>query len=397
MKTKHMKLLAAALTLGLTMTACKDDNKVTPSVPEGLAHIQFEEENTSVTKTNSKNWGAYSIQVARLLAKDASELEHAWKTSYRNGAAFAQVFKNPGSGSSYKSYASCAEQIIDGCVDIANEVGTAKIGEPRNFWEKGKYQQAVYAVESWYSFHSIEDYSNNILSIQYAVNGQRDKKPAEHSLAAYMQKNNNALYGTLQAGITAAYNAIENMAAPFRAHIGSSSVLVAMDACTKLNEVLDRQVKAYISQIPENELKLIIEQYVDAVVLPTYEDLTKENQTLLTRVQELNAALQRGNKEQIDKAFEAAAQQWMTARRPWETSEAFLFGPVDQLGLDPNMDSWPLDVNALRTILNNGNFSETEYGEDANKETVEAAQNVRGFHTLEFLLFKQGKPRTLEE
>ncbi len=24
-------------------------------------------------------------------------------------------------------------------------------------------------------------------------------------------------------------------------------------------------------------------------------------------------------------------------------------------------------------------------------------QNVRGFHTQEFLLFKQGKPRTLEE
>ncbi|MDD7303824.1 MAG: imelysin family protein [Bacteroidaceae bacterium] len=397
MKKQYTTLLAAALTMGLTLTACKDDNKVTPTVPEGLADIEFLEENTSVTTANSKNWGAYSVQVAHLLSKDATELEQAWKNRYRNGTAFAEIFKNPTTGSAYTSYINCAEQIIDGCVDIANEVGTAKIGEPRDYWEKGKYQQAVYAVESWYSFHSIEDYSNNILSIQNAINGQRSNTPATHSLAAYMQKNNNALYSTLQASITAAYNAIENMAAPFRAHIGSSSVLVAMDACAKLNEILDRQVKGYMSQIPESELKLIIEQYVDAVVLPTYEDLAKENQTLLTRVKELNAALQSGNKADIDKSFEAAALQWMTARRPWETSEAFLFGPVDELGLDPNMDSWPLDVNALRTMLNNGNFTGTEYGEGANQETVEAAQNVRGFHTLEFLLFKQGKPRTLEE
>ena len=45
-------------------------------------------------------------------------------------------------------------------------------------------------------------------------------------------------------------------------------------------------------------------------------------------------------------AFETACNAWITAREPWEESEAFLFGPVDELGLDPNMDSWPLDQNA---------------------------------------------------
>ena len=34
-------------------------------------------------------------------------------------------------------------------------------------------------------------------------------------------------------------------------------------------------------------------------------------------------------------------------------------------------------------------------GEGDDDDTVEAAQNVRGFHTLEFLLFKNGKPRTV--
>ena len=36
--------------------------------------------------------------------------------------------------------------------------------------------------------------------------------------------------------------------------------------------------------------------------------------------------------------FKAAAAQWIVARRPWETSEAFLFGPVADKGLDPNIE-----------------------------------------------------------
>ena len=86
----------------------------------------------------------------------------------------------------------------------------------------------------------------------------------------------------------------------------------------------------------------------------------------------------------------------MQAREPWEMSEAFLFGPVADLGLDPNMDSWPLDAAALKNILSNGNFQELEWeGEfDEEDETISAAQNVRGFHTLEFLLFYMGEPRT---
>lgn len=34
-----------------------------------------------------------------------------------------------------------------------------------------------------------------------------------------------------------------------------------------------------------------------------------------------------------------------------------------------------------------------EWDEDDDSASVEAAQNVRGYHTLEYLLFKDGKPR----
>ena len=34
-----------------------------------------------------------------------------------------------------------------------------------------------------------------------------------------------------------------------------------------------------------------------------------------------------------------------------------------------------------------------EWGDGDDDDTVSAAQNVRGYHTLEYLLFKDGEPR----
>ncbi len=387
----------AALAVGLGLTSCSDDDNNETTIPEGLSDVDFEEESTAVTSSNKSNWARYSLVVANLLKNDADDLLEAWQEDYNGQGSYAETFKNPGQGKTYTSYVSCAEQIVDGCIDIANEVGVSKIGEPRDYWESGLYTQAVYAVESWYSFHSIEDYSNNILSIQYAINGQRDGNEATNSFATYLKENNEDLYNTVQAKISAAYNAILSMTAPFRSHIGSSSVLVAMDACSELEDVFDNQLKPYVQTMSEEDLQPIIEQYVDVVVVPTYQQLSERNTALYNSVSTLSTALQSGTDDEINSAFEAAAEKWMEARQPWETSEAFLFGPVDELGLDPNMDSWPLDADALKTILNTGDFSKLNWGDEDDDDTVETAQNLRGFHTLEFLLFQLGEARTITD
>ena len=126
---------------------------------------------------------------------------------------------------------------------------------------------------------------------------------------------------------------------------------------------------------------------MDGVVVPTYNDLKQ-------RTAELNLAVKALQAQPATSTFKAAANAWMKAREPWESSEAFLFGPVDELGLDPNMDSWPLDVDAIKEVLVSGDFSKMEWTDDQEDEDIEAAQNVRGFHTLEFLLFKNGEART---
>lgn len=401
---KKNLFLTGLLAIGLvTFTACEEENKE-KTIPEGIADVNFEEDRTAVTNENLTNWVQYSVQVANLLTKDASDLKNAWTDSYNGGEAYSEQFKNPGNGKTYASYSNCIQQIIEGCADIANEVGTAKIGEPRDLWEQGKYEDAVYAVESWYSFHSIDDYTNNIRSIRNAVYGTRNGQEAPNSIASYLKENNISLYNSIITKINTAVNAIQGIKSPLRSYLGSNTVTAAQDACAVLEKALSNDLKPVMTAASEEDLKPIIINYTDHVVLPTYTDLLSANTALNTSIRTLaNTATEykAGTKtaDDVNQAFKTAAANWINAREPWETSEAFLFGPVAEKGLDPNMDSWPLDVEALKNKLASGNFDDMTWdGEfDEDDETISAVQNVRGFHTLEFLLFYNGAPRALGE
>ena len=287
----------------------------------------------------------------------------------------------------------CVEQIIDGCMDIANEVGNAKIGDPYDLFKSGRTTEALYAVESWYSWHSIDDYSNNILSIRNAYFGTRNGSKATHSLATLIEGNNASLDKQVRDAITAAHDAIQNIPAPFRMNIGAPEVQTAMQACNDLEEVLGN-LKGYLqrtSAVNGNDvLQPILSTYVNDVVLPTYKSLVDANTALYQ-------AAQKFAQSPSDANFKAACEAWFDAREPWETSEAFLFGPVDALGLDPNMDSWPLDQEAIVNILNSGKFDDLTWSDGDSDDEIEAVQSVRGFHTMEFLIFKNGQARTLND
>ena len=144
--------------------------------------------------------------------------------------------------------------------------------------------------------------------------------------------------------------------------------------------------------IQDSEYHAIINQYVDAVVIPTYNDLKAKNSALYQAVVAFGDAPSNAN-------FKAVCDAWLAAREPWEQSEAFLFGPVADYGLDPNMDSWPLDQEAIVNMLTSQQWNEMEWTGDYNEddEAIAAAQNVRGFHTLEFLAFRDGQARTLTD
>lgn len=376
---------ATALVLGLafTATACSDDDDNSTVNP---ADIEYNSENAA-------SWHNYMRNVAALLKTDATNLYDSWNTSYKGGASFATSFKAHNGAYNFSSAWNCIEQVIDGCVEISNEVGETKIGDPYNKYMANNVIEALYAVESWYSWHSRDDYTNNIYSIRNAYYGSLDGKVSDKSISKLVAGANAELDTKVSAAITTAASAIQAIPQPFRNNINSQETVAAIKACEELESVLDKELKPYIrdnSTINSNEaLDPIVENYVNVVVLPTYKDLKEKNSTLYDAVVALA-------NNPSNSAFETACNAWITAREPWEESEAFLFGPVDELGLDPNMDSWPLDQNAIVQILNSQKWGDLEWSEGDDDAKVESAQNVRGFHTLEFLLFKDGKPRTVK-
>lgn len=78
-------------------------------------------------------------------------------------------------------------------------------------------------------------------------------------------------------------------------------------------------------------------------------------------------------------ALENAKSKWQATRAPWEESEGFLYGPVDTEGIDPAIDSWPVDVNAINNVLNSGN--------PITQALLESNNEARGFHTLEYFFW----------
>lgn len=418
MKKNYFLIGLLAVGLSMTTVSCGDDDPVDngdnkpgqvdnddDDDDDDDNNLSDEEkaQNLDYTSENAAAWGNYAVHVANLLENDANTLNNQWVTSY------AEAFKNHTAESGFRSGSECVDQMIDGMVDIANEVGTSKIGEPYNLYNAGEYNQALYAVESWYSYHSREDYCNNILSIARSLAGTRVENNFVNKTLAQAVTDGDVVANSIlghcyntpslrEAGVNvwnntiAAWKEIDKIDQPFRDHIGSAQTQVAMDACATLAQSLEN-IKSNLHDSFDDDAvaENIAKQFVDVVVLPTYADLAAKNTALAQAVRALQA-------NPSNQAFEDACDAWMEARKPWETSEAFLFGPVAELGLDPNMDSWPLDAVGISNLLKSQNWSDMEWSGDFDEdsEAIGAAQSLRGFHTLEFLLYKNGRPRTVK-
>jgi hypothetical protein len=131
----------------------------------------------------------------------------------------------------------------------------------------------------------------------------------------------------------------------------------------------------------------ILKSYVTTTVIPTYK-------ALADAALEMRAANQALKDNATDATMEAASAAWIKARIQWELSEAFLFGPVseDHLNIDAHIDSWPLELEAIKEEI--GLTEGTLTGERAWKELED---EVIGFHVTEYLLYREGKSRPVAD
>jgi uncharacterized iron-regulated protein len=146
--------------------------------------------------------------------------------------------------------------------------------------------------------------------------------------------------------------------------------------------------------LTENQKKMasVVEQYVPNVVFSTYKALADEAERLY---QALNSASQKGVTSLSQGDLDAICNTFLNARKYWEQSEAFLYGPATTFGIDPHIDTWPLDVEALATALSNADQVAMLKGEDGIAYAgAKLGQELLGFHGIEFILFRDGKNRT---
>lgn len=141
----------------------------------------------------------------------------------------------------------------------------------------------------------------------------------------------------------------------------------------------------------DKAFQAITAQFVNGTVIPTYEALADHTEDLVEKLAVLKAEKTQAN-------VQAASDVFLKARAQWELSEAFLFGAAADFGIDPHIDTWPLDLSSLMDELSNKKHIEAMAAEDGDVWAgAKLGQDLLGFHGIEYILFKEGKPKPAAE
>ena len=135
----------------------------------------------------------------------------------------------------YKTQIAAMVQILQGASDISDEVGNTKITDP-------VHSGNVLDVESWYSWNSIEDFTDNLRSVKNVYYGSLDGTVNANSLATYMKKKNADADTKVRTAIDNAIKEVSSMPAPLRNHLTAAETQKAVEACNELMNALDNAI-----------------------------------------------------------------------------------------------------------------------------------------------------------
>lgn len=123
----------------------------------------------------------------------------------------------------------------------------------------------------------------------------------------------------------------------------------------------------------------VLSSFSSTVGTPLYNDFQ-------TKASALNDAVKNLATSPTIENQTTAQEAWKAVRVVWEQSEGFLIGPVEDNNYDPYMDTWPTDRNELDALLQSAQALDADaLGGYTDEETQ---LTLRGFHPLEYLLWK---------
>lgn len=275
------------------------------------------------------------------------------------------------------------EEFMGGVIGIADEVGHGKMGDPLA-------DSDVTLVESQFSWNSTMDFYNNISSIKHVWDGGLKDIAAESqpemattitndlaaALSAIVAISDDNANGKLETSDLVANNGAKAFRNQIQNATGKALIRTAIDKLATLQEDL-QQLKSAIS--PTDAQLSNASNIVDNVIVAGYNNLGSE-------AAKLETALTTLKNNPTAQNVQAARTQWRATREFWEAGEGHIFGPVDTLGVDPKVDSWPVDKTQLDGAL---------AGWDPELSNIDGFPvTMKGFHAIEYILFGDGS--TLE-
>ncbi len=117
----------------------------------------------------------------------------------------------------------------------------------------------------------------------------------------------------------------------------------------------------------------VIADEVNHVMLPNIDSLADRGVRLATHINAFAAA-------PTPAGLAAAQADWKATRASYEYGEAFSFGPIETDGIDPAVDTWPVDIAGIGALIA-GPDSLTPSFIDGLPVTL------KGFHAVELMLF----------
>ncbi len=331
--------------------------------------------------------GFISIVIAGMLIGCGSSSSSSSNSNNGNNHTQATQNSNSGYKAQFKSRSigDQVEELMGGIIGIVDEVGNGKMGDPLG---ESLAKADTTKVESQFSWNSTMDFYNNILSVKNICDGGLEEvaekvdetkteeieetlKEALELIVAISDYNDDGV-------LTTSDLIADNGAMAFRNQIknpdGRTKIQRAIDKLADLQGKLEAFKPIITSGATEAD-KTETAKVVDNVIVAGYTNLGIEANKLFSVLTELKNSPTAQN-------IEKARTQWRATRLYWESGEGHIFGPVDTLGVDPKVDSWPVDKTQLDGAL---------AGWDPELSNIDGFPvTMKGFHAIEYLLFGDG-------
>ena len=183
----------------------------------------------------------YLIAATELLDDAANAMYTDWSAS---GGNFRDQVVDAGAGSNtYTTQKAAVQEMINGMVGIADEVGNGKIADPFN-------EQDTRLVESQFSFNSLLDFQNNIRGIWHVYTGGYNVQAV--GLDYFVRSRNASLDQRLKDEIETAIGEIGKISFPFRDALGTDAaqITAAQQAIAKVQATLEGDVLRLVNAEP---------------------------------------------------------------------------------------------------------------------------------------------------